>query len=314
MKTTQMFNLSVELEIELIDANALKAYAESELESIDFPDAESKQETLAAIQSDHSAAILEAIDPYRIADEVPGIQVSGTTASVAAKTDAVEAPRTQDPSTRDSDFGEEMTLSEIIRSGERISGIAPTTLGYDDEETDPDARAQSLRDSVSLAGAIATAYSIFVDQLIDDVCTLRKNDAAVEQTMMISQLPSLYSASYDALFAQRFLAIVVDLGTSMTRSFAAPSCVAQELALKLLLDLVEAVEDIHPELELQVDWRGLLEDSMFEDLDHELLYSAGFDGIGSGPSVASLGMANLDVSGWFEPFSARHVNPYAQEV
>ena len=56
-----------------------------------------------------------------------------------------------------------------------------------------------------------------------------------------------------------------------------------------------------------------MEDSLFEDLDHEMLYDPALDGISNDPECASLGIADLDVAAWFEPFNERTVNPYAAD-
>jgi len=56
-----------------------------------------------------------------------------------------------------------------------------------------------------------------------------------------------------------------------------------------------------------------VEDSLFEDLDHEMLYDPALDGISNDPECASLGIADLDVAAWFVPFFDRTVNPYAAD-
>lgn len=80
----------------------------------------------------------------------------------------------------------------------------------------------------------------------DDICILR-DSGSVSETLRIDDLPPLYRTRYNALFAQKFLTVTVDLGTSFVAGFGSPTCVAQEIALRLVLD-------------------GVDEDSLFEDL------------------------------------------------
>lgn len=57
----------------------------------------------------------------------------------------------------------------------------------------------------------------------------------------------------------------------LIRGWTGPSCVAQELALRCLFDQVEIIQDLY-DLDLPRDWRGMLEQHMFEDTDSEMLY------------------------------------------
>jgi hypothetical protein len=59
-------------------------------------------------------------------------------------------------------------------------------------------------------------------------------------------------------------------------------------------------------------WRGHLEDLLFEDLDHELLYDPTNDGIEEDPAAQPPGMAPMRFADWFRPFNdERTLPPYA---
>jgi hypothetical protein len=102
--------------------------------------------------------------------------------------------------------------------------------------------------------------------------------SAIEDTWVLSQLPARFTASYTPLFAQRFLVAVVDVTGRLTRGWEPLACVAQELGLRVLLNQVEVVAET-ADVALDDGWRGYLEDMLFEDIDHELLYNPAYDGI-----------------------------------
>ena len=151
-----------------------------------------------------------------------------------------------------------------------MPGLGLQARGYDPGETNPQTRTRSLQEAIALRGTIHWAYG--------------------------------------PLFAQRFLAVVLDLGTAFATSFQASNCVAQELALRLVLDQVDLLPELLPSLKLSQDWHDLLLGSLFEDLVQELLYIPALDGISH---ESSRGMAEPDVSAWFTPFMGRTLNPYA---
>ena len=58
--------------------------------------------------------------------------------------------------------------------------------------------------------------------------------------------------------------------------------------------------------------RGHLEDMLFEDVDHELLYDPAYDGIEDDPDSQPAGMAPMRFSDWFVRFNpGRSLPPYA---
>lgn len=142
-------------------------------------------------------------------------------------------------------------------------------------------RDRSLFQSKLLAGALWEASVILIDQLFEDLAGLRKLHSIdredIANTFVLSWLPPRQAQKYNIGFVQGFLVIAADLTGALARGWSRPSCVAQELALRCLLDQVEVIQDSY-DLDLADDWRGSLEEQMFEDMDSDLLYQNAMDG------------------------------------
>jgi hypothetical protein len=180
--------------------------------------------------------------------------------------------------------------------------------------------AAALRRATALAGCLMHAADLLIDELIEDIVSLRAEETAaderdsasrIEDTWVLSQLPPRFAASYTPLFAQRLLVAVVDVTGRLTKGWEPLASVAQELGLRVLLNLVEVVADAAG-VALNDGWRGHLEELLFEDLDHELLYNPAHDGIEDDPDSQPPGMAPMRFEDWFEPFNdERTMPPYA---
>ncbi len=178
----------------------------------------------------------------------------------------------------------------------------------------------SAADARLAAGALVYGTDLLLDELFQDVCALDEDGGSVadcdEPMWLLDELPRRYALRYDARFARRFLVTAIALTTRFTQgTFEQPSCVAEELALRLLLR----------EAEIALDLFGLLDDgvslalecfadSVYEDMNHEWLYDDSMDGIDESPAGAYLGVAPMGISRWFTPFAAgRYVHPYAAD-
>ena len=182
-------------------------------------------------------------------------------------------------------------------------------------ELGPDERAAAVRRATALAGCLVHASVILVDQLIEDVVELHDagDDEVVDVagTWVLSGLPERFAARYNQLFTQEFLVAVVDLTGRLTRGWEPLACVAQELGLRLLLDRVELVAEA-ADVALDDGWRRHLEELLFEDLDHEVLYDPALDGIEDEAAGDQPGMASMAFDDWFIPFNdERTLPPYA---
>ncbi|MER7153831.1 hypothetical protein [Streptomyces lydicus] len=92
-------------------------------------------------------------------------------------------------------------------------------------------------------------------------------------------------------------------------------CVAEELALKFLLDSAT----------VSLDTFGLLDDdvkaaldafaeNVYEDADFEWLYDDSMDGIDESLAGEALGIAPMSIGSWFTPFNeGRFVHPYSAD-
>ena len=338
MDTSRTARLHLELDLEFTNAGAVQAHARSWAQENAGADPETLAGMLEQASEGADAALMMLVEPSEVVGAIPGVLAVGATmwlegpdgepdgdfvgeseafVDVAGEGGVFDDADTVTDTAEYEDSGDEIEESEedwlntILAAAAKLPGLDLERLGCDPEETVPALTASRLREATVLRGAIHWAYETFIDELLDDVSILRQNPEDAAETTQISALPPLQGASYGPLFAQRFLAVAFDLGTALATAFEAPACVAQELALKLVLDQVEVLADLLPNLGLAEDWRSTAEDMLFEDLDHELLYVPELDGIGNDPAVASMGMANLDVSAWFTPFEGRTVNPYA---
>ena len=83
------------------------------------------------------------------------------------------------------------------------------------------------------------------------------------------------------------------------------------MAIRALISRAES--DLELE-ELDYDF-GPVEDMVFEDLDHERLYTPELDGAETGKSAKALGYAFLEFDSWFRSFNSATsaVHPYAAE-
>lgn len=317
MEDSRALKLHLELDIEITDPTAVQHHARSWAREQAGDDQQALALMLDQAAEGTESALIMMMDPEDLLGEIPGTEILGAAMWAGESDDAPDnwpeeaASAGDGVITEDEIESEEEWVNKILSDAARLPGLDLQTLGYNPDERDPDARARSLQNATVLRGSIHWAYESFIDELFDDISILRQNPNTVDETLQICNLPPLYRAHYGPLFAQRFLAVALDLGTALASSFQTPTCVAQELALRLVIDRIKILPDALPSLELPEDWQELLLDSLFEDLDHELLYDPELDGISHDPALASLGMADLDVSAWFIPFGDSPVNPYA---
>lgn len=161
-----------------------------------------------------------------------------------------------------------------------------------------------------LQGALWTASIVLVDQVFSDLAVLERADVAdvddVDQfdqfdedvLWALPELPPAFVDQYDIRFLRRFLTAAIAVTGRLTAGWIPPVCLAEELAIRLLLNQVEVIVHLH-ELDIVAGWRGPLEEAFFEDLDHELLYSGTPDTMPGSPARVETGQS---VDDWFIPF------------
>jgi hypothetical protein len=210
--------------------------------------------------------------------------------------------------------------ADLFNSAQRLA-LDPEMLGLEGGEADPDTRGRQLRSATLLAGLLWNASTPLIDELFNDVEELRAaaepSDWAevVANSSVLSGLPARFHRKVTPVVAAKFLVVAVDLTARLSQGWRPPSCVAQELMLRFLLDQVEALIDLYEVTDVDVDWRAGVEDVLFEDLDHELLYEAALDGFEEDEDFPGPpGMAPMDFERWFVPFNAsRRLPPYAED-
>lgn len=166
-------------------------------------------------------------------------------------------------------------------------------------------------------GAIGIACGTLIDDLFDDIVTL----TAVEGTSVLPkglhalhELPPAYVDHYDPAFLRRFLTVTVDLSRQFLGEWPGLTCVAQELAMRLVLNRVAAMAD-QWDLDLEPDWQGIATEKLFWDIDHEFLYTGDYLSKEKSGLAEEKAKSNMWVGYWFEPFNDEGiVNLYASIV
>ncbi|MGQ0845248.1 MAG: hypothetical protein ACT4QF_14060 [Sporichthyaceae bacterium] len=192
------------------------------------------------------------------------------------------------------------------RSEQQLHALAEAV--HDGTATNPRAADAVLRAAAErLAGCLILAGDEVAEILGTDLNFVREGarvgDDPEYRIDVLWQLPQRFAHRYDAAFTQQFLDSYRDLVARLQRSpWQPPSCVAHELGLRLLLNRVDLLVHTH-ELTVSKDWRCRVEELLFEDLDHELLYDPACDGIEDDPNLGSdLRLEPMNFEAWFEPF------------
>ncbi|WP_460068062.1 hypothetical protein [Streptomyces sp. YKOK-I1] len=206
----------------------------------------------------------------------------------------------------------------MLELADELRSLPPARFGVLDDEEGLAVPPESAR---LAAGALVHATDVLVDELFEDVQVLTQEDATVAECegplWHLERLPDRYALQYDAPFARRFLVTVIALTTRFTDgSFQRLGCVAEELALRLLLSQTTMLLELHDLLDEDVSAAlDALTDHLYEDMDHEYLYDDDQDEPGEqGASDAPLGAAPVPFDAWFTPFHrGRYIHPSAAD-
>ncbi|WP_259446449.1 hypothetical protein [Streptomyces geysiriensis] len=217
----------------------------------------------------------------------------------------------------------EAVRGQMLALADELRSFPPVMFGVLDDEDGEEEHcdsefAVSLEDAKLAAGALVYATEVLVGELFQDVQTLTEEDTTAAECdgplWHFEDLPERYALQYDARFARRFLVTVIAMTTRFTDgSFQQLSCVAEELALRLLLNATNVT----------LETFGLLDDgvsaaldaftnNVYEDIDHEWLYDDSMDGADESAVGSALGVAPMAFKAWFTPFNeGRYVHPSA---
>lgn len=306
------FTIRIDLDVEVTDAKALERCALAKLEQSEFEPG-GLEEAREDVREGPESAVMVSVEPHRMFDGVDGVEYTG---------DVMEALPTENESpvkvrmsdgAKSTEENRQQGIDRLFRYAELATGLDLELLGYDDGLPELDRR-RSEKQARLLAGCLWNASAVVIDELFMDIQSLSGLDSVtpkdISQTFVLSGLPERFAHKYSMMFAQKMMTIMIDLTMKLSRGWSTPSCVAQELALKVLLDGVEVTLETYG-LELADDWRELLEASMYEDDDHENLYDASMDGFENDSAYMNhFGMAPMRFEDWFKPFTGRHVAPY----
>jgi hypothetical protein len=176
---------------------------------------------------------------------------------------------------------------------------------------------QAYADVLSVAHrrALGEAADVLIDTTIDDLSASDDPGWTADNWLIGTMLPQRYRLKYTGDFARWLLACLMTVVWKLSqREPIRPSCVAEELAVHILLEEAEALAQEHG-IELEFDD---FRDAFFEDLDFEFLYDDAYDGIETADIAEGMGITNLAFADWFERFGApegsayTEVHPYAR--
>jgi hypothetical protein len=214
------------------------------------------------------------------------------------------------------DWGEIAEVRARMAAGApRLRAFGLEAFGY--LEDDAAGSGVSREAGELAAGALVHSIGPMLETLFDDSELLRDDATAADRSALVvlDGLSPQFAHRYDACFARRFLVAAASVTGRLTRpTWEPPACVAEELALRLLIDWAEAsLEELHL---LGVGERDAAYSTFaryaFDGAGHELRFEPRFDGIDSDPSAASRPTVPARVAQWFEPFSERRpVHAYA---
>jgi hypothetical protein len=175
------------------------------------------------------------------------------------------------------------------------------------------------------AGALIFAVGLVIDELFQDLESLGRGegDNVADSTgvfFVLEDLPQRFAQHYTVRFVHRFLAATVMItGRLAQDQWASPACVAEALALHIVVARARAFIEEHELLEPE-DIRALyhgFDDAAFDDVDHELLYRQDLDGFEDDAEFSEqFRTSDMRVESWFEQceHSEGHVHTYVTVV
>jgi hypothetical protein len=202
----------------------------------------------------------------------------------------------------------ETARARIERCAGRLTAFSLAAFGAtsDQDEDDGTSLGVPLPQARLVAGALVCAIEVLIDELFQDIATLAtrsKTISGVDTCLVLNGLPPRCAEQYTHLFAQRFLVTATVLTNRLTqRDWARPACVAEELALLLLIEQAQMVLDLYDLYDQDTDRAfAAFKDAALEGFVHEDPY-------------AEDDRAEIDANRWFVPFGApRSAHPYAYD-
>ena len=154
--------------------------------------------------------------------------------------------------------------------------------------------------SAAERATMRTALQAIVDLLFDLYAALPATGPAPADFKHegLLMFPPVYVARYDRPFVRRAIVAAASLGQKM----AGPGWfdLGSTMEEMLLGTILETVQNADVEIGDVLDD---LEESVFQDLDYEMLFNAQFDGIENDATREQYAFANLRFDEWFVPFT-----------
>ncbi|MBW4033492.1 MAG: hypothetical protein HIU88_12665 [Acidobacteria bacterium] len=186
-------------------------------------------------------------------------------------------PVAEDPETAamiEEAIAEAKTSSSLMWLADRAANF-PDPDDFDPDEG-PSAFTERQRDVI--AAAILYSCDLTTDGLgLDEVDLTRRVSKGepfdVEDTQVLSELPSQFWSQMDLAFVARFRSALTVVADRFRSQWAMPGNVAEELATRIVLEGAVAQLDVW-EVDIPECWVSNLQEVVFEDPDHESLYDA----------------------------------------
>ncbi|MFG3096499.1 hypothetical protein [Streptomyces sp. NPDC048202] len=184
----------------------------------------------------------------------------------------------------------------------RLCELAPTLTAFTLEAFghDESPECEVGREAAEIAaGAVVYAIDLLVDELFTDLAALEDDGPTVARSnatfMILDDLPPHLSDAYTVLFTRRLTVTAITLTGRLTRPpFDHPTCLAEELLLKSLLNQAEVTADLY----------SLLSDEVTQALE---TFATTLH-----PPVSPEATVPDDPDTWFTPYTpVSPVHPYA---
>jgi hypothetical protein len=240
---------------------------------------------------------------HHLEQQIPRNPATTGSRVTAAAEIADPTPQSPDDSTPPFEMDEQAIATQVLDAAEHFTAIPQRDLVevFEDVLDPGEGRVLQLQ---ALAGSLILAATWVADQLLDDAAALA-DGGQVTDTHLLCDLPPQFAPHYTPAFARQFLVAFLDLSARLTSDlWHPPSCVAQDLGVRLLLDQADVVADLAG-MHLPEDWQVTIAELLLADIDHEYLYDPALDGFEDDPTFGPPGMASMRVQDWFDHIPGR---------
>lgn len=157
--------------------------------------------------------------------------------------------------------------------------------------------------------------NIYLDLLLDDLCTVLSGEALKDTLVLGDVLPSQFTSWYTPIFLKQFVVCGVHLIAKIDASEDGllAACTAEELVFRGLIEWIPTLGEptiTSDTIEHLQDFR----EEVMQDFDVDMLFNFALDGIEDDEVMGSrLGLDSLRPENWFQPFNGLRVHPYCRD-